>query len=138
MKAPAALAPSMNQTNLVCIVCPLGCALTATPPSGETPWQVTGNRCVRGLEYAIEELTTPRRVLTTTVTAVGGELRRLPVKTARPIPKELLLMAAAHLAAVKVAAPVHLGEVIVPDLLGTGVPVVATRDLTSAGGEKEC
>jgi CxxC motif-containing protein len=131
------LAPA-NRTDLVCIVCPLGCTLTASPPSEDSPWQVTGNRCPRGRDYAVTELTDPRRVLTTTVAVSGGALRRLPVKTASAIPKALLRAAAERLAQVRVAAPIRIGEVVLPNLLETGIDVVATRDLPAAGGDAPC
>ncbi|MDI6870808.1 MAG: DUF1667 domain-containing protein [Bacillota bacterium] len=110
-----------------CIVCPLGCSLTVTQQPGQAEPAVTGNRCQRGLEYGRTEVSDPRRILTTTISLTGATLRRLPVKTAAPLPKQFLLPGAEALRKVSVAAPVRLGEVILPDLLGTGVAVVATR-----------
>jgi CxxC motif-containing protein len=86
----------------------------------------------------VTELTDPRRVLTTTVAVSGGALRRLPVKTASAIPKALLRAAAERLAQVRVAAPIRIGEVVLPNLLETGIDVVATRDLPAAGGDAPC
>lgn len=122
-----------------CIVCPLGCPLEVRLSPGRADPQVTGNRCRRGLEYGRAEVTDPRRVLTTTVALTGAELRRLPVKTARPIPRDLLRPAAQALWQVTVAAPVRAGEVVAADLLGTGVAVVATRDVaaTAGGGQAQ-
>lgn len=122
-----------------CIVCPLGCPLEVRLSPGRADPQVTGNRCRRGLEYGRAEVTDPRRVLTTTVALTGAELRRLPVKTARPIPRDLLQPAAQALWQVTVAAPVRAGEVVAADLLGTGVAVVVTRDVaaTAGGGQAQ-
>lgn len=125
---------SVSRQQLVCVVCPLGCTLTVEPGTGGAEPEISGFGCRRGLEYARAELTDPRRVLTTSVTAAGGTLRRLPVKTAAPIPKRLLLQAAESLRGVRVSAPVAIGDVIVRDLLGTGVSLVATRDLSSQTG----
>ncbi|MGE5553120.1 MAG: DUF1667 domain-containing protein [Betaproteobacteria bacterium] len=119
-----------------CIVCPLGCPLTVTKPSGGAPVEVSGNRCRRGLEYGRTEASDPRRVLTTTITLAGAGLRRLPVKTAAPIPKNLLPAAAEALRQVRATAPVRVGEVILPDLLGTGVPVVATREIPAGPADR--
>lgn len=121
------------QESLTCIVCPLGCALSVVPEPGSGGIAVTGNRCRRGLEYARTEITDPRRLLTTTVALTGAAVRRLPVKTARPLPRNLLLPAARALRAVEVKAPVRVGEVVEADLLGTGVPVVATREVSPVG-----
>ena len=88
---------------LVCIVCPRGCRLRVDDENG---YRVTGNSCPRGAEYGANELQHPTRVLTTTVCIAGGIHRRLPVRTNRPIPKELLGAAMEQAAAVRLRAPV--------------------------------
>lgn len=111
---------------LVCIVCPKGCRLQVDEKHG---YAVTGNRCLRGAEYGKSELLHPTRVLTSTVCIQGALHRRLPVKTTAPIPKELMFQAMDALNGVRLTAPVHLGQVVIHDLLGTGVDVVATREM---------
>ena len=49
---------------------------------------MTGNACPRGAEYGRNELLHPVRTVTSTVRAEGSAIRRLPVKTDRPLPKE--------------------------------------------------
>ena len=110
---------------LICIVCPRGCHLRVDE---EKDYQVTGNSCPRGAEYGKNELLHPVRVLTSTVRLEGSAFRRCPVKTRQPIAKELMLRAAKTLDAVTVTAPVRCGDVVLSDLLGTGVDVVATKD----------
>ena len=112
--------------NLICIVCPKGCHLQVDDEHGYT---VTGNSCPRGAEYGKTELLHPTRVLTSTVRVEGGLHRRLPVKTTAPIPKELMFEAMDALNGVTLTAPVTVGQVVIHDLLGTGVDVVATRDM---------
>lgn len=112
--------------NLICIVCPKGCHLQVDEDNG---YAVTGNSCPRGAEYGKTELLHPTRVLTSTVRVDGGLHRRLPVKTTAPIPKELLFQAMEALNGVTLTAPVTVGQVVIHDLLGTGVDVVATRDM---------
>ena len=111
--------------NLICIVCPKGCHLQVDEDNG---YAVTGNSCPRGAEYGKTELLHPTRVLTSTVRVDGGLHRRLPVKTTAPIPKELLFQAMEALNGVTLTAPVTVGQVVLHDLLGTGVDVVATRE----------
>lgn len=111
---------------LVCIVCPRGCRLTVDEENGYT---VTGNSCPRGAEYGRTELQNPTRVLTTTVRVTGGVHRRLPVKTSRAIPKGMLMAAMQEAARVSVAAPVEAGQVVFPNILGTGADLIATRNL---------
>lgn len=112
--------------NLICIVCPKGCHLQVDEDNG---YAVTDNSCPRGAEYGKTELLHPTRVLTSTVRVDGGLHRRLPVKTTAPIPKELLFQAMEALNGVTLTAPVTVGQVVLHDLLGTGVDVVATREM---------
>ena len=114
-----------SKRNLTCIVCPRGCQLTVTLTDGN-PTAVEGNLCARGKTYAVAECTTPVRTLTTTVRLADG--RVLPVKTADAIPKDLLLKAMAEINALRPLAPVKAGEILIENLLETGVPVIATAD----------
>ena len=109
---------------LICIVCPKGCHLKVDE---ENNYAVTGNACPRGAEYGAAELQHPVRVLTSTVKLTGNAARRCPVKTNGSIPKGLLFDAMAVLDDVELTAPVKVGQVVVADLLGTGVDVVATK-----------
>ena len=112
--------------NLICIVCPKGCHLQVDEDNG---CAVTGNSCPRGAEYGKTELLHPTRVLTSTVRVDGGLHRRLPVKTTAPIPKELLFQAMEAFNGVTLTAPVTVGQVVIANLLGTGVDVVAPREM---------
>lgn len=111
---------------LICIVCPKGCHLKVDETND---YKVTGNGCPRGEEYGKIELTHPTRVVTSTVQCSGGAHPRCPVKTSAPIPKELILQAVRCLDGVKLTAPVHTGDVVVPNICGTGVHFIATHDL---------
>lgn len=119
------------ERKLICIGCPLGCELTAQVEGGEVR-EVTGNTCPNGERYARKELTNPTRILTTTVRVRGGTLPVVSVKTAGDIPKEALLRCVETLRDLEVPAPVTLGQVIVPDILGTGVDLVATKSVEIA------
>ena len=111
---------------IICIVCPRGCRLTVDEERG---CEVSGQGCKQGEVYGKAELQHPVRVLTTTVPIHGAIYRRCPVKTAVPIPKELIFQAKALLGGVELQSPVSAGQVVVQDICGTGVPVIATRDL---------
>jgi len=110
---------------LICISCPMGCHLKVNTETKE----VTGNTCKRGEIYGINEVTNPVRVITTTVKVKDGELPVIPVKTKTPIPKELNFKAMEVLNSIEIEAPISMGDIIVKDILGTGVDVVATRSL---------
>lgn len=111
---------------LICIVCPNGCRLKVDEENG---CAVTGNRCERGAEYGRVELTAPTRVVTSTVRCTGAAHPRCPVKTDRAIPKGLIFAAMKLLEGVVITVPVHVGDVVVEDVCGTGANFVATRDL---------
>ena len=111
---------------LTCIVCPNGCRLTVDEENG---FRVTGNKCEKGAEYGKTECQRPVRVVTSTVRITGAAGCRLPVKTSAAIDKDKMFSVMQLLSAVTVAAPVRLGDVIVPDILGTGVSIVACKTM---------
>ncbi len=120
-----------DNRSLICINCPMGCHLEVEKDkNGE--WLITGNQCKRGITYAINEMTAPVRVLTTTVKVSNGLYRRLPVRTSDAIPKEKLFEAMQMINQVTVQAPVKVGDVIINDILGTGIDVLASRSLDCA------
>ncbi|HEY4533835.1 MAG TPA: DUF1667 domain-containing protein [Fusobacterium sp.] len=110
---------------MICIVCPVGCHLTVDTETLE----VTGNSCPRGEKYGREELTNPKRVITSTVCIEGAEDRRCPVKTNDAIPKGLNFACMEELKKVVLHSPVKRGDVVIRNVLNTGVDVVATKDM---------
>jgi len=118
----------IQKKEMTCIVCPKGCDLAVQKgPDGEM--LIEGNECEKGEKYALEELTSPKRVLTATVAAKGCGLPLLPVRSAGSIPKELLFECMKSLAGVRIGSPVKMGDIIVSDILGTGVDIIAARSL---------
>lgn len=112
---------------LICIACPQGCHLTIEDtPEG---YQVSGNRCKRGVTYGINEMTAPKRMVTSTVKLTGGRYPRLPVRTKQDIPKELIFECMKQLNRITVSSPVKMGDVILHNLLDTGVDIIAARDM---------
>ena len=90
---------------------------------------VTGNTCPRGAKYAQQECTLPERMITA-VTPVAGSETPLSVKTASPVPKKLISSVIDELARVQVSLPVTIGQIVLPDVLNTGVDIIATRSLS--------
>ncbi len=115
---------------LICITCPRGCRLRVEREmSGEL--RVSGNACRRGIAYANAELNDPRRMIASTVRAIHGVHPVVPVATERPIPKAKIRDVMTQLRSVAVTAPVRIGDVILKDAAGTGVDVLASRDLAA-------
>ena len=115
------------QRELICISCPMGCPLTVTLDAGNVT-DVQGAVCKKGVAYAEMECTNPVRMVTSTVTLLNSPLLRLPIKTARPIPKGKIYDVVRALKGVEVAAPVIIGDVVVENICDTGVDMIATRN----------
>jgi len=115
-------------SHYLCINCPLGCRLEVDA-SGDDIIEVRGNACKRGVSFAEQEHVDPRRMVTTTVAIRGAGHARLPVATAAPVPKASVRDVCRALHALELQAPVEIGSVVMADVLGTGIDVVATRTL---------
>jgi CxxC motif-containing protein len=112
----------------LCIGCPMGCRLEVEESEGEIV-EVRGFTCKRGEQYARQEHTEPRRMVTTTVKVDNGIWARVPVRTQEAIPKDKVKALCKRLRQITLEAPVTMGQVILEDALSTGVNVVASRDL---------
>lgn len=121
----------MEIRNLTCIGCPLGCSVSVKMEQGEIV-EVIGNTCKRGEIYARKEVTNPTRIVTSSVRVNGGTMAMVSCKTKEDIPKGKIFDCMKELIDVSVAAPVHIGDVILADVCGTGVDVIATRDVDAA------
>lgn len=122
----------MEIKKLTCINCPVGCSLKVEM-DGENVICVSGNTCRRGEIYARKEVTNPTRIVTSTVKVVNGTSSTVSVKTKEDIPKEKIFACVQALKGIEVQAPVHIGDVIFENVAGTGVDIVATRNV-----EKGC
>jgi CxxC motif-containing protein len=111
---------------LICIACPLGCHLTIDI---DKDYSVSGNKCKRGEVYGKKELINPTRIITSTVKIVGGIHERIPVKSNGEIPKKLIFDVMKELDEIEVKSPVVLGDVVIKNVLNTGVDIVASRSM---------
>lgn len=118
----------MKTRELTCIGCPLGCAVAVEMEDGGQIVSVAGNTCKRGEDYARKEVSDPRRIVTSTVKVEGSVLGMVSVKTRSDIPKDKIFACVDGLKGVCVKAPVHIGDVVVQNIAGTGVDVVATKE----------
>jgi len=106
-----------------CIVCPLGCSIEVEVENGEVK-EVRGCRCPRGEEWAIQEVTSPKRIVMSVVPVENGALPTVSVKTAEPVPKGKIPELMKFLAGLRLKAPVKIGQVVAK---WNGVRIVATR-----------
>ena len=114
--------------DLTCICCPLGCSIQVTMEN-DTVTGVTGNTCPRGDAYARKEVTNPTRIVTSTVRVTGGILPMVSCKTKSDIPKDKIFAVTKALESIEVPAPVAIGDVLATDIAGTGVDIVATKNV---------
>lgn len=118
----------MEKRELVCIGCPMGCMLEVEL-EGKEVISVKGNTCRKGEEYGKKECTNPTRIITSSVKVEGGEIEMVPVKTESDVPKGKIFDCAKELKTVKVKAPINIGDIILENIAGTGVNVIATRKI---------
>ena len=118
----------MEKIGLTCIGCPMGCPLVVEMENGAVS-KVTGNTCPRGDAYGRKEVTNPTRIVTSTVRVKGGVLPAVSCKTRSDVPKGKIFDVVRALKGVEVPAPVSIGQVLLEDVAGTGVAVVATKNV---------
>lgn len=118
----------MITKEIICTVCPLGCHIQVTG-EGERIVSVEGNTCQRGYDYAVAEFLHPVRILTSTVKTDSLKHPLLPVRSSKPLPKEKIMDCMQQIKAAKVSAPIKPYDVIIKDVCGTGIDIVATGAL---------
>ena len=124
---------TIEKIPLTCIICPMGCSMEVeveTDADGHKKvLSVKDNGCKRGEQYASKELQNPTRTLTSTIKVNGGVLPVVPVKTAGEVPKSMLLQCMEVVRRANCKAPVKRGDILLYDLLGTGINVIACADV---------
>ena len=118
----------MITKKVTCVICPRGCEIEVCFTINENEKKVVevkGNGCGRGYNYAVSEVVSPVRTLTSTVKLIGGESQRLAVRSAEPIPRDLLLKCMAVIRKTEIASPVNMGDVVIENIEDTGVDIIA-------------
>ena len=116
------------QKEIICTVCPRGCHIQVIG-DGKTVTSLDGYGCKRGITYAEAEYSAPVRILTTTVKIAGKNNDLLPVRSDKPIAKDKILACMDEIKKVSVTLPVRRYDILIADILGTGVNIVATKDI---------
>ena len=116
-----------QERTITCIGCPMGCLVKVTT-DGDKILDIANYTCKKGKEYAVDELTNPTRMVTAVIPVEGGA-EPLSVKTERFIPKRKIFECLDAIRAARVALPVAIGDIIVPNVCETGVNVIATKHL---------
>ena len=119
----------MMKKELICLTCPVGCRITAEIDDKMNITSIRGNGCKRGAVYAKQELTSPKRMLTSLVRMQGGDLPVVSVKTAEPISKGLLFDVMEDIAKVSLSAPVRIGDTVIRNVRNSHVDIIATKNI---------
>jgi CxxC motif-containing protein len=118
----------INEKEMICVICPNSCRMSVWKDTqGEI--HVSGNQCIRGEKYGIKEYTNPERMLITTMRIEGGKLPVIPVRSREPLPKGELLEAVKIVNDHVCNAPVKMGDVLIENIVGTDIDVIASRDM---------
>ncbi len=115
---------------LTCILCPIGCELAVERESGGG-LEVSGGQCDKGPDFAAEEILHPKRNLATSVPLAGTTSRMVSVRLSAPVSRDRIFPILAEIAKLRPEPPVRRGQVLIADVLGTGVDVIATRGQVS-------
>ena len=126
----------MSTRTITCIGCPMGCRLNVRLEHG-TMLDAEGAACGRGAAYARQECLCPARMVTT-LARVRGRRAPVSVKTARPIPKDQVFACLEEIRRIEVSPPIRMGDVIVKNVCGTGVDVVATMQVEEEREKATC
>ena len=111
---------------MICILCPKGCHLAIEKENED--YNISGFSCKRGETYAITEFTDPKRIVTSTITIRGNEnIRRVSVKTDKPISKDLIFSLLDIIHSTVVKSPLAVGDKLLENVLNTDINIVATR-----------
>jgi len=114
--------------SLTCILCPNGCAIEAEQ-EGKQVISLSGNLCLRGEEYAEQELLTPLRSIASLVKLDGGELPLVSVRLTKPVPKDRLMDVMAEIKKQTLTAPTRIGQVVIANVLGLNSDVIVTKNI---------
>ncbi len=118
------------KTTFTCIVCPNGCEVEAEY-EGKKVFSVTGNLCPKGKDYVTQELVDPRRTIASSVRVTGGAMPLASVRLTRAIPKDRIFDVMREINSVVLAAPVKIGDIVIPNVLGLDSDVIVTKNIDS-------
>jgi CxxC motif-containing protein len=113
---------------IICTTCPKGCTLEVNR-DGETVISVLNNGCKRGIAYAEQELSDPRRMVASSVSITGALHPLIPVYTSAPFPKPRIPELLKLLREVEIKSPVTVDQVVIQNALGTGIDIKTSRTM---------
>ena len=116
----------MIEKDIICVICPQSCHINVKG-DGKEITEMTGYTCKRGIEYATNEYTNPKRTLTSVVKAEGYTCPVIAVRSNKPIPKDMVFDAMDEVRQAVAKPPFYIGKVIIENILGTGADIVLSN-----------
>jgi CxxC motif-containing protein len=117
-----------DEKEITCIICPIGCKILVRL-NGKDFEVTSGNKCIKGVEYARAEALDPKRMLTSSILVINGEWPLVSVKSSEPVPKNKLFHVLKEIKDAKVDAPVKLGQNIIKNVANTKINIIATKSI---------
>ena len=115
-----------NEIKITCILCPIGCEIIVDKKG---LFIIDGAKCQKGIEYSINEVQNPKRILTTSILVINGHLPLVSVKTSKPVPKETFFKILEIIKKMSLKAPIKTGQIIIKNVLETGSDIIATKSI---------
>lgn len=116
-----------RKNSIICIRCPKGCKLSLVAYKNDV--KIEGNDCKIGIEYGLEEIKNPMRIVSSTIKILNSKYPRLPVRTKDTVPKDKIKKIIDIIKNKTVEAPVNIGQVVVKNIADTGSDLIAERDM---------
>lgn len=107
-----------------CIICPRGCHLVVDDSNN-----VTGNFCPRGKQYALSEITDPRRTITTSIRVSNKKDTLVSVKTSVPVPKGKIFDVMKEINKISVTSPTRIGDIVLKNVLNLDIDIIITKNI---------
>jgi len=111
-----------------CIICPNGCEITVTIENNVVI-KTEGSLCKKGEEYVVQDITAPKRTLSSSIKVIGGDLPLVSVRLSDFIPKEKIFEVIDVIKKIEIEAPTHIGQIVIENILGLGSNVVITKNI---------
>ena len=117
-------------SKIICTVCPKGCEISISELSTGN-YNISQYSCERGKKYAEQEITNPSRILTTTIKVKNAFIKRLPVRSKEPVPKNSIIQLMEEIKKIEIEAPIKEGDIVIENILDTGIDIIASKNVST-------
>lgn len=108
---------------LICIVCPNGCKLNI-----DDNYNVSGNLCPKGKEFAINEIKDPKRTVTSTCKTIFKDTPFIAVKTDGEVRKDDVKKVIGEINKTVIDKRMPIGSIVINNVLNSGVNIILSSN----------